>query len=1160
MVKKVIRGIIWLTGILLVLLAIAVAAAYYYLNANHDRVIRETAQAAGLVVSYQKLDFEVWRDFPRVSLYIDSLVVRDTLVSRLEPPLLSFGTIRAEASLAALLRDTLHFKCLELGHGNIHIVRDSSGRYNLGSIFVEKPDQNNGTAASFLPELGWEGLQVDFVDVGIYHRDPLKQRLIELQANEVYGYGTRNERGELELNAQMDLDVGGVALNTEKGSYLRNTPVKGPVKASFGKEIVSIPSTELQFGAQLLTVSASFSRNTKGEGEVHISGTDIDYDITRPLLHDALQEKLANYHVTGTFPAAATVALLPEEPHHPEITVDFRLDGQSIRLLQYKFNDVHTTVNVVNRLKVAEGGLEDSPKNLRISLGETRGMLGPILVQAPHALVASIEGDSRLEAPLQLSGPSAALSARLQNRSFFFRNGRFKLTTAVNAWLSSEDELIASSDGLLELKNVDVNYQPAGASFPFASIELKKTGQDIGFRVASQPLSTGLSFALEGSIDNLTPLLLDRPGEALNTDVKLSAPRIDWTDFLSFFGEEGYFYTTDENKLAPQASMRKTLLGLKATFHPTVDVTIDTLAYYDVLTINAFNTGLHFSKDTLVLEETTFDWAGSQLGLSAKLDLLPAGYTPFNLAVEAEHLNLNRLRPALNYFGLKLPAELDSLPEDLSIRYAHRGRLNDTTGIVSGYNTGNLIFNDGRNQLFAGEVAYAPGPNGLETRIQLNGDPQLVNTLFNAENFFFGTGHFNLDIGTTGTPENLQQLIKNGTLKLRIDSSRIAYSPAGVYVPIRFFDVNFQDDRADYRLQLLTDTTLHPINIEGELEDLTAFLFPAPERSFKVRADLNARRLNWSDFNGFFLPDSSAVADTTAFDPQSVFSATEGIFSSFRPDVKLAIDTLFVGPKVSLTNIFSRLRMQDSAGLVLERSGFDVGEGQVRFNAAYGLDESEHSPFFADWTVDTLNLELFLAELENMGVSIPADPGLVRGKITMQGSVRGELDEANQHIMSDHTSGEISYELSELEIAESPFLRAIGKKAKMRKRFEHLQFAPLTVNLTIDSGRVNIPRTEVQSTGFQVFIEGDYHVEEGPDLLISLPLRNIGRGLLSLPPDTTGYARAGWKVYLVAEPGKDGEPKMKFRLGRRRYFKERGRLEEFKAEKQRLKAERKKRN
>jgi hypothetical protein len=171
--------------------------------------------------------------------------------------------------------------------------------------------------------------------------------------------------------------------------------------------------------------------------------------------------------------------------------------------------------------------------------------------------------------------------------------------------------------------------------------------------------------------------------------------------------------------------------------------------------------------------------------------------------------------------------------------------------------------------------------------------------------------------------------------------------------------------------------------------------------------------------------------------------------------------------------------------------------------------------------------------------------GHAQGTLSIKGNLRGQLDETRQQILLDSTTGRLSVRLTDLELADWPQLQVMGRKLKMAKRLDTLRFAPLLGEVTIDSGRVSIPRTEIQSTALQLFVEGSFDTLTGPDLLIAVPLKNIGRGVLSQSPAPTGYARAGWKVYLVVQPGADGKTETKFRLGRRRYFRERGLLEVF---------------
>ncbi|MEL7162705.1 MAG: hypothetical protein AAFN92_18245, partial [Bacteroidota bacterium] len=413
-------------------------------------------------------------------------------------------------------------------------------------------------------------------------------------------------------------------------------------------------------------------------------------------------------------------------------------------------------------------------------------------------------------------------------------------------------------------------------------------------------------------------------------------------------------------------------------------------------------------------------------------------------------------------------------------------------------------------------MRYRPGANGLHTNIHLEGDPHVVNLLFSARDFLFGTGRFRLDLNTEGTPADLREFITGADLKLRIDSTRVRYQPGGVYVPVRRFDVTITDEVVDYSLRLLNAHNRRSVEMTGTLDRLSAFLYPEPHEPFRVTTDFTAQRLHWDDLQGFIQTESTATdtasRDTAAFNPQRILSATSGIFSSFRPELTLTIDTFETGSFLPFTNVYSGIRLRDSTALLLEKTGFTLGKGSVEFDASYALDTLRQSPFTVHWRMDTLVLEELLPALKNMEIPGLQQAGLLRGRLSTVGTLTGLLDEPTQRIRFDDAAGAVTYRLTGVELADWPVLEAIGRKAKMKKRFRHLRFADLRGELSLADGKLFLPRTEVQSTALQLFVEGYFDPTLGPDLLVSVPLRNIGRGVLTVPPDTTGHALAGWKV------------------------------------------------
>ncbi len=1149
MLKKILRWCLILLGVAVLLLGVAAYALQHYLETHKQQVLSDLAATAGLDVSFRDLDLRAWQTFPRISVSVDSLVVRDKRLPRSEPALLSLGTLSGELSLENLWNDTLRINHITLADGSIYVASDSNGRFNLGNLLdTTVTQEDTASVASILdPHFHWDGVRIALSNLDLTFRHDLKHKRMAGHLDSLRTIAELDAAGRLHFPAEIAAHVDGLGFNTRKGSYLENADLSGNLDVVRHDTAWVLSPTPLRIAGDTFPIGVSLSR--RGEGvRIDVRKENVSYDRTLALLPHDLRERLGDYHVSGTFPMSAEIIDRPDDPEKTEIRLAFELTGQDVRLRQYPFRRAFTSGTLTNRLPPAEGGIPGSKKNLRIVLHETKVYQDGILITSPGGVVRGIESDIRLEAPLRATGRASTLSRRLGNRDFLFENGQFVLDTRLDCTLNSEEEMIQSSDGRLLLRDLAVRYAPTDTRFPFRYVEVDKTGQDIRFRLRSDELPTGLTFRMEGKIDNLLPLLLDRPGERMRTDVVLTAPRLSWRDFLTLFGDEGYFTgetVSDDSK----QSMKQTMLGLRNTFRPTIAARFDTLAYYDILSLSDFSTGLHFDADTLVLEHTTFGWEGGDLQLDARLDFATAGRTPFRIDTRADHLDLQALRPTLDSFGLALPAGLDSLPSDLGIVFYHSGVINDSFGIQPGYNSGHLTFNDGAEHLFAGTLDYRPTPAGLSTQLHMAGDPRLVNRLFAAESFFFGSGRFRIHVDVAGMPADLGQLVEQSDLRLEIDSSQVVYRPAGVYVPVRKFSVRSENERVTYDLRLTSDSTRRSVALSGTLDRLTAFLYPELERTFRMSADVSASRLHASDLRDFIRPDAAADTirtDTTGdLDLQTVLSTSGGIFNSFRPDLSLRIDTFQADELTTIYNLHSGLRLRDSTRLVLEPSGFQLNEGSVRFSGSYDLDRRIRSPFAASFVTEQLDLAELRTALAPFNLAALSDLGTINGLLDIDAEVAGKLHEGRQRVMMDSTQATVRVRLTDAELLNWPAVTEIGRKVKLKRRFRHLRFAPLELDLQMADGQLLIPPTEIQSTALQVFVEGTYDTLNGPDLLIALPLRNIGRGLLAVPPDTTGFARSGWKVYLVMERNKKGVSKMKFRLGRRKFYRQRGRLEEL---------------
>jgi hypothetical protein len=1150
MLKKILRGFLWMLGVLLLLLLIAVIALNRYLDSGREKILSDLANFSGLHIAFRELDINAWRTFPHVSVSLDSLVVRDLARPDNEPALLAVDNLSGGLTLGNLLFDTLRLNHFELKDGAIYIASDSTGKFNLGKLTSPKDSMDDSRFSFLNPKLDWNGMRAGLTNVEVSYLHPTKKKRMEIEFDSLRTQARQQKNGDLTFDTELAGLVHGIAFNTDKGSFLTNTRLSGELMVSGNDSLWTLDTTELRVNDALFVLAAEFWPEREDKLDLFLRNETVEYAATVALLSETIQRNLAKYNFDGPIEASVKLRSTLERNTDPEMEITFDIEGKNVRLLDFIFKDVHTSGVYVNSLATAEGGVPGSNQNFKIKLDSTQGYYSGLFIKAPRAEVRGIPGNTFLKSGLRISGRAKDLNRQLNTQNFIFEKGWFTLNTQVDASLNSMEEIIRTSDGRFSLRNLQVYLRPANVRFPLRNIRLKKEGDDIRFDLKSYPLRTGFTFDMEGRLDNLLPLLLDRPADSIRTEVALRASRIDWVDFLAIFGEEGYF-AENGNPPSPGSgteiqSMKKALLGLQSTFRPHIEARFDTVAYYDVFTINNFSTGLRFNHDTLVLERTTFDWEDSAVGFSTRLDLGQPVETPFQLTLKAEDLDLNRLRPSLEYFGLQLPAGIDSLPEELQIDFAHWGVIKDDFGIKPGTNTGSLAFKEGRADLFYGTLDYAPGPDGLETRLKMKGDPVFVNHLFGAEDFFFGTGSFSINMGIKGIPVDLVELLDRSTLSLQVDDSQIAYRPNNVFIPVRKFSVEAGKGRTTFALDLISEATQQEVSIKGTMDRLAAFLRPEMGFAYQIKADATAASLASSDILGFIKSEVPKVEDTTAFNLQQALAATEGILRTYRPDVSVTIDTFRVNDTTNLLGLHSGFYLKGSTEFVLEESGFKLGEGKVRLSGTYNIDKRKNAPFSVNWSTEAVSLSEVMLVAKQLGLGGPEEPRKMEGILNMKIDMTGQMDSSRRSVLLGNTRATVKLSLEEFALEEWPEVIDFGRKAKMKKRFETLRFGPLTVDLELVDNGVIIPLTEVQSTALQFFVQGQIDSINGPDLLISIPLKNIGRGLLAEPPAMTGFERAGRKVYLVVEKDEAGILKTRFRLGRRKYYKQRNRLEEFK--------------
>ena len=136
-------------------------------------------------------------------------------------------------------------------------------------------------------------------------------------------------------------------------------------------------------------------------------------------------------------------------------------------------------------------------------------------------------------------------------------------------------------------------------------------------------------------------------------------------------------------------------------------------------------------------------------------------------------------------------------------------------------------------------------------------------------------------------------------------------------------------------------------------------------------------------------------------------------------------------------------------------------------------------------------------------------------------------------------------------------LDAIASRLRMEKRFQELRFAPITGEVSIKGQEVEFPRLEIQSNAIHLFMEGTLSYGDLTNIWVSIPINNLKRTNRWIIPEKTGYALAKRKVYIEVTSDEVGDNQFKFRMFKRKFYKSRGILDQYKIDKKRNHAIRK---
>ncbi len=1140
---------------LFLILGITLIGINSYLQSNQTKIFEQVEVLNNGSLSFDKASISVFRNFPLATLSLQNVLVKDAQFEQHQKAVLEIEEMSMSLSLLKLLDNQAEIRTLNLKNGHFKIHTDSLGYNSLRSLFKQNKDKKSEV------KIKGEKLKINIHNVAFQitnniHGTNIKGTIDKLKSK--LNIGETVTAGSL----KMALQVEQMTFLEEQGTFLQNSLIEGNCPIQFQDGFLKFSPSSLYINDEEFLFSGAFNTDGTAHSSITLENAQTQFSKSLSLLPPYRQEVLSVLQsddpiytktiITGNFVPGG----------NPVVEVYFIADDIDLNIQEYELKNVKTQAHFVNRVYTDERALTEGKNRYRIEFDVLSANFKNFEIVAPESLINFNRQDGMsLQSDLNITGSANSVSDYLNNDQFFFEKGDFELNAQIEGPLRDLKTLLNQSDAKLQLNNIEVVYQSKDVVFPFKSIQLNKSGENAQFKINSHTLTQGNDYQIKGEIQNVSSLLFEQATQRnIQSEVQFSANRLSWSDFVDLFGANGYLKRgSPKTNREKKQTMKETISGIHYNFQPRLSIAVDTLLYQGKVALHNFQTGIHFENaHSLILEQTHFDYEGGKVDFNGKLDIAAPHLTPFTMVLSTQNLNLQKLLPPLDYLGVKLLKNLNNLPQKLNVQIEHAGVLDDQEGLIPNTSKGDIHFEIKDTSAVKGVISYAPDTNlqnpqkgFANTQVHIEGKPLVFNEFFQTDQFFFDEGQFEVDLTYKGDVANMEELLNKSTARFSMKDSEIYYKEVDLILPLSDIQMNLKEDDAHFYFFLRSDSLNQQMRFEGQLNNISELLIGDTGKKIQSTVSVASPKLDWKHFLNYFGEELVYTSGlSTERSTTKVKNTLKGILNTFDPSLQLRVDTFVYSNNFFVKNLVTGMHLIDRSTLVLEQTGFDFLDGSMQVDGQLNLNQTNQTPFNANFTTQELDVAQLLKSLDYL--SLPSLQGIeeLAGNITMQLDLAGVISETDNRLIPSATVGSIHFDLQDLALKGLAPLDSVTAKVGMQKRFSELRFAPLTNSITIQGQELYIPQMEIQSNAFNMFVEGVLSYGDATNIWISIPLANLKPSKRKDIPEKRGYDATKNKVYVEITSDENGENKFKFHTNKKKFYEQRGISDQYKTDKE----------
>lgn len=1078
MLKKIFRKLIKILGFLVISAALIIIGVSYYLD-NHKHEFFEIIKSNYTKnyygdIAFDDISINTLKNFPNLAVTLKNVAATDSISNS------DYGSLQLEqvfftVSLKNILNRTIQFKSLKINNGKLNLLNGKKNVKPLRKLFSKRINDTLNTENESLNLILKKNITIIIKNVDVSLENYKKNKRITALINE---FNTQLSFSDSIINAEvkMNIQMNELGLNLTNGTFFNDSNLIGEFPVTINKKTqqIEIPFFNLNIDDQLFKTKSIINIRDKGKFNITLENSSTNLKSITPLLSQNIQKQLKKYSTL--------------KPIYTHTEIEGGMESGSIPLIKIKCetknNDIFINENIhLKKVSFSADFINNTNSKKRIINSAQKKDFQITL----NKVIANFNNASINFDHVYLQTKFNKIEPVKNNNSFpnidsklIIQNGHFKLADSLNNKRIS---------GYINELNADLNFNKNTIQ---SLIQMNIQMEEMGLNLKNGTFFNNANLVgnITSTYNNLTKHI-ETPFFKLNIDNQQFKAKAD----INTNGT-GSFNFVLEN---PQTKFKETSSLLTQNIQEKLNKYKISNPLYTHTTIEG-----SFEKGNNPLVSINFKTIDNDITI--------------NDSIQFKNVTFSG-----NMINRVFDDERRKLESKKNIK------INLTT-LKAQYQNIFLNFN------YATLISTPKTKNYVDYEFTVKQSATILNSFFNNTEFIFTKGTLDLITRFKGDIKKLDNLYYKSNSRLKLQQSNILHKTLNLEFPINKLDVKIIDANG------FLETLIIPINktdnhliFKGQINNFTSLILDGGDPT-QTNLELFSENLIWKDFFAMF---RNLKKNKNRIDEEGetvLFNETIRVIQKkFNPKFNLILKE-FKYNETHVKNLTSEIFFTNKH-LYLKKTGFNYRDGEVSLAVIFDISKTDEALFDINLEFTDIDLNPFLKEFNYFEISSLKETDKIAGIISLDTEMSGLIHEVNG-LDTKSLEGSINFNLRELELNGFEPIQKIGDKIFKKKRFENISFADISKEIYVTNRTVEVPRMEIQSTAFNLFIEGYYSYDNNTNFWISIPLANLKKRHLVKIPDKKGFINTGKKVFIQVKTNEENKLDYKLHFSNKKSFKE----------------------